>query len=455
MIYPKLIIWWVVFLFNGVFISGETNFRNCKRVWGMSNSVNNIPMYSTGLYMCMEAPDETILALDDRSRAINDSKLYNKNTSNSTNSTIFTNSTKFLSNSTNLNLISHINKTLIKENITNRTNSYFFNNSISWISPSPSTTAPTTTTTTTTNAPITTTNTPPSPMHNIYNNTYKNQALNQTNNNLDDKKDTEMNPLLPTIIILSSFVGFCILSGVIYFCYKKGLCNKKKCSKTLPESQIEKVVDLENGEKNERKNTNSWNTVNTTLKTKAKLKELEKYKNSKTIKTKLKSLSKKQHRNNNNNKKNINNKPNIGGIKYIETKRIENKLIRTHLEEQSSRIPGGMNNPNLKRIMNRFPKSPRQNQIDSANLNASPEDQELYKKQPGNELTGNELTGNELTGNKDKYHNLPALPPGNPPPLLPDVVKGQVQNISRFVYGNKNNDNSPKMTIRELNPEEK
>ena len=31
----------------------------------MSNTINNIPMYSTGLYMCVETPDGSVLALPD------------------------------------------------------------------------------------------------------------------------------------------------------------------------------------------------------------------------------------------------------------------------------------------------------------------------------------------------------------------------------------------------------
>ena len=62
-----------------------------------------------------------------------------------------------------------------------------------------------------------------------------------------------MNPLLPTVIILSSIVGACILSGIGFYIYKRGCCRGKKCSKTLPEAEVEKVQDLESGEKNEKK----------------------------------------------------------------------------------------------------------------------------------------------------------------------------------------------------------
>ena len=55
----------------------------------------------------------------------------------------------------------------------------------------------------------------------------------------------------------------------------------------------------------------------------------------------------------------------------------------------------------------------------------------------------------------------PPVPPDAPFPVLygdppppPDLARKQLKDINRVVYGNKQNDNSPKMTIRELNPEE-
>ena len=40
----------------------------------MSNTINNIPMYSTGLYMCVETPEGNVLALPDTSNSNNDIK---------------------------------------------------------------------------------------------------------------------------------------------------------------------------------------------------------------------------------------------------------------------------------------------------------------------------------------------------------------------------------------------
>ena len=114
------------------------------------------------------------------------------------------------------------------------------------------------------------------------------------------------------------------------------------------------------------------------------------------------------------------------------------------MEEQASRIPGGMRNASLQRMLKRFPKSPRQQKIDSMDLNMSPNQQQWYKDQ----------FGNELTSMVDKIPlTPPALPRGDPPPP-PDLARKTLKNINRVVYGNKKNDNSPKMIVRELNPEE-
>ena len=480
---PRLLIWWLFFIFNGFIRSGNSNLRNCKRVWGMSNTINNIPMYSTGLYMCVETPDGSVLALPDSVNPPEEIKSIVKQVKNSSN---FTNHTKFLSNSSNSNFFNNTNKTFHIQNMSDYTNvstnvsNYYLapSLSVSTTTPIPTTTTTTTSITSTTPSPVTTTTnlitttpssittTPsavftttqvivpaPSPTHNIDNidNNYPSRLFNETNknadNNLNNEKE-EMNPLLPTVIILSSIVGCCILSGIGFYVYKNGCCRGKKCSKTLPEAQAEKVHDLESGEKNENKNRNSWTVMTTTLKTRKKLKELQSYKNKKALKPKLKSSTKAQIEKQKkvvNVKKYPNQPPGMGGIRHIETKKRDNKLVRSHMEEQASRIPGGLNNASLQRMMKRFPKSPRQKKLDSMNLDMSSEQQKWYKDQFGNEL-------NSMVDNQP--YTPPALPPNGPPPPPPDTARKQMNEIKRVVYGNKQNDNSPKMTIRELNPEE-
>ena len=481
MTYTKLIIWWLFFIFNGFIISGDSNLRNCKRVWGMSNTINNIPMYSTGLYMCVETPDGSVLALPETGNPPEQIKTIVENLKNSSN---FTNQTKFLSNSSLPNFFNKTNETFYIQNYTNHTN-ISDNSSLYNLAPSssistttittpsattPSATTPSTTTPSATTIPVTTTpsssivttpsyvftTTPnpvpaPSPKHNIdtIDNNYPGIAFNESTKNykedFNEIKKEEMNPLLPTVIVLSSIVGFCILSGIGFYIYKNDCCRGKKCSKTLPEAEAKKVHDLESGEKNEMKNRNSWTIMTTTLKTRKKLKELQGYRNKKVLKPKLKSPSKTQKEKLQSVKveKYPNMPPGMGGIRHIETKKRDNKLIRSHMEEQASRIPGGMNNASLQRMLKRFPKSPRQKKLDSMNLNMSPKQQEWYKDQFGNEL-------NSMV-DKTPY-TPPALPPGNPPPPPPEAARRQVEDIQRVVYGNKKNDNSPKMIVREIKP---
>ena len=482
MTYTRIIIWWLFFLFNGFIISGDSNLRNCKRVWGMSNTINNIPMYSTGLYMCVETPDGSVLALPDNINPPEEIKSVVNSLKNSSN---FTNHTKFLSNSSTSNFFNQTNKTFHLQNYTNYTEiskNNSTNVSIFNLAPSPSSSTttiatPSTTSATTPSTAITTTPSPdiittpssiitttpsssyitttpnpaPSPRHDIDNldNNIPPLVLNETNKNykedLNEMEKEPMNPLLPTVIILSSIVGACILSGIGFYIYKNGCCRGKKCSKTLPEGEVEKVQDLESGEKNEKKNRNSWTVMTTTLKTRKKLKELQSYRNKKVLKPKLKSPTKTQKEKLQSVKveKYPNMPPGMGGIRHIETKKRDNKLIRSHMEEQASRIPGGMNNASLQRMLKRFPKSPRQKKLDSMNLNMSPKQQEWYKDQFGNEL-------NSMV-DKTPY-TPPALPPGNPPPPPPEAARRQVEDIQRVVYGNKKNDNSPKMIVREIKP---
>ena len=432
-------------------------------------------MYSTGLYMCVETSDGSVLALPDSVNPPEEIKTIVKQVKNSSN---FTNHTKFLSNSSNLNFFNNTNETFHFKNITNYTNisSYYLapSPSVSTKTPAPltTTTKPITTTTpsskttttpssiittpssiiTTPSSFITTSSNPvpsPSPKSNIDNNNV-NIVSNQTNKNykeyFNEIEKEEMNPLLPTVIILSSIVGCCILSGISFYIYKNGCCRGKKCRKTIPEAEVEKVHDLESGEKNEKKNRNSWTVMTTTLKTRKKLKELQGYRNKKVLKPKLKSPTKTQKEKQAAVKvqKYPNKPPGMGGIRHIDTKRRDNNLIRSHMEEQASRIPGGMRNASLQRMLKRFPKSPRQQKIDSMNLNMTPHQQEWYKEQFSDELVS--------TVDKIPY-TPPALPAGDPPPP-PDLARKQLKDIKRVVYGNKQNDNSPKMTIRELNPEE-
>jgi len=218
----------------------------------------------------------------------------------------------------------------------------------------------------------------------------------------------------------------------------------RMCDKLNREKK--KVSYLESGEKNDKKGRNSWTVMTTTLNARRKLKQLEIYKNKKGIKPKLKSPTKLQKEKQKNQSVKVqkypNKPPGMGGIRHQETKKRDNRIIRAHMEEQASRIPGGMNNTSLQRMMKRFPKSPRQQKLDSMDLNMSADQQGWYKDQFKNEL-------NSMV-DKTPY-TPPALPPGNPPPPPPEAARRQVEDIQRVVYGSKKNDNSPKMTIRELN----
>ena len=81
----------------------------------MSNTINNIPMYSTGLYMCVETPEGNVLALPESVTPSEEIKTVIENIKNSSN---FTNTTKFLSNSSTSNFFNNTNETFIQQNFT-------------------------------------------------------------------------------------------------------------------------------------------------------------------------------------------------------------------------------------------------------------------------------------------------------------------------------------------------
>ena len=47
-----------VLLFSTVY---STNLAGCRKIGEISNNINNQPLYSTGLYMCLELSDQNLL----------------------------------------------------------------------------------------------------------------------------------------------------------------------------------------------------------------------------------------------------------------------------------------------------------------------------------------------------------------------------------------------------------
>lgn len=254
---------------------------NCNKLWGMSNTINNINLYSMDLYMCESHIGEKIKESNINSPSSSSNNIEDLNELNSflsktfnisTNETgLFNKSTFFLNNNTKLNNITYqtsynISKTNIST-IGNTSQLYNIYTPSSYVpsssvySPSvysPSVYSP---------SPINTQY--PSPSSNI-------NILSPSSNNIDEQNiissqnvdrfnETERkennsdnlsseandNTFIIITIILSSILLILLLAFLTRFFLKKKTCNLSL--KTVPEEKKEEV-DLEIGEKNKKIN---------------------------------------------------------------------------------------------------------------------------------------------------------------------------------------------------------
>ena len=455
------------------------DMSNCRKLGEMNNNINGLPLYSTGLYMCLELPNQetettnpNLLDYQKQDNPDDDQFLSNSSISNSQN---YTNSS--------LNLKELYNSSHVIKNITN--NSISLTSTPSSVPTMPSTTpSPITTTpspiittpspTTTTPSPITTTPSPltttplptttPSPSSttkkppdpittkppdpvtpsskpidnvpdkaNFQNNTQQSEYYNETP---APNVTLENNPLLPIVITLASVI-------LLVFCCAccKFLYNQKKIKKIFTNNTVKtdkkEEPDLESGEK---KNRNSWTFSHKNM-AQQKLRAMEQFKKSSRgknrikkpeMKPRLKQVSKKQQEfvNKQNAQKTPPN-PKIAAAALKGLSRENKKKVRETLMERAKDIPGGRNNPSLQKMLNRFPETPTEDMDDTT--------KKWYKEEFQTELD-----------HLDIMNNKPLTPP---PPLPVPTFNQQTQPPVRRVYGNPNNKSSPKMTINEINPE--
>ena len=255
------------------------DMTSCRKIGEMNNNVNNQPLYSMGVYMCLElpgqqntVPDTNLLDFSETRNNNNIKNLSNSTILNSQNHTHFINSTKNIeswNNSTNITLTTTTNISYTPSPTTTST-SVPTTPSLTTtpspttitqvITPSPTTVKPTTLAPSTNEPPDPTTNSPtPSPVtrqepdnpikSNIpINNTQNSETF---HNNPPPNIKLEDNPLLPIVITLLSILAlaFC---GVCCKClYNKRKLKKISCNK----SDKKEEPDIESGEK---KNRNSW-----------------------------------------------------------------------------------------------------------------------------------------------------------------------------------------------------
>ena len=434
------------------------DMSNCRKLGEMNNNINGLPLYSTGLYMCLELPNQEVEPvnpnlLDYSNKDISDDDQFLSNSSipNSQNST-----------NSSLDINTFYNSSHVIKNITN--NSISFTSTPSSVptmpstttpspiitTPSPTTTTPLQTTTpspsSTTKPPDPITTKPPEPVtpssnpinnlpdkSNLQNNTQESEHYNKSPS---PKVAIENNPLLPIVITLISIILLVFCCACCKFLYNQKRIKKIFTNNTVKTDKKEEP-DLESGEK---KNRNSWTFSHKNM-AQEKLRAMEQFKKSSKFKTRskkqemkprLKPVSRKQQEfvNKQNAQKTPPN-PKIATATLKGLSRENKKKVRETLMERAKNIPGGKNNPNLQKMLNRFPETPTEDMDDKT--------KKWYKEEFQAELD-----------HLDIMNNKPLTPP---PPLPLPTFNQQTQPPVRRVYGNPNNKSSPKMTINEINPE--
>ncbi len=449
------------------------DMMNCRKLGEMSNNINGLPLYSTGLYMCLELPNQEVESVNtnlldySKDTSDDDQFLSNSSISNSQNST-----------NSSLDINTLYNSSHVIKNNTNLTTNIFSPSSTttfipSTTTPSPITTTPSPITTTpapitTTLAPITTTPAPSTPLQtttspttpstlsttknppepvtpssnpidnlpdksNLQNNTQESEHYNKSPS---PKVTIENNPLLPIVITLISIILLVFCCACCKFLYNQKRIKKIFTNNTVKTDKKEEP-DLESGEK---KNRNSWTFSHKNM-AQEKLRAMEQFKKSSKFKTRskkqemkprLKPVSRKQQEfvNKQNAQKTPPN-PKIAAATLKGLSRENKKKVRETLMERAKDIPGGKNNPNLQKMLNRFPETPTEDMDNKT--------KKWYKEEFQAELD-----------QIDIMNNKPLTPP---PPLPVPTFNQQTQPPVRRVYGNPNNKSSPKMTINEINPE--
>ena len=435
-----------------LFSSGYSmDMTSCRKIGEMNNNINGQPLYSTGLYMCLELPEQNTPSPDPPKLDISNpgnfnliQNLSNSSISNSQNHSFLLNSTKniqTLYNSSNvIKNLTNISTTLspspttpISVPPTPSPTTTPLPTTPSPTTPSPTTLLPTTPSPTTNKPPDPTTSSPtPAPTTRqdpIIPTKKEPPNINNTQNaQFEDKKQNlnvplENNPLLPIVITLSSLIILVFCGACCKWLYNKRKLKKISCNK----SDKKQEPDIESGEK---KNRNSWTFSHTNIAQK-KLRAMEQFKKAGNRGTKKKALKPKLEKRANEQKSTLNRKPPNPKVAAAALRGLNNKQkkdVKDTLLEQAKNMPHGKNNPTLQKMLNRL--EPHEEKDDAT---------KWYQEEFQAELD-----------HLDIMKNKPLTPP--PPLPVPNFTQ-QSQPPVRRVYGNPNNKKSPKMTINEINPE--
>lgn len=397
-----------VLLFSTVY---STNLAGCRKIGEINNNINNQPLYSTGLYMCLELSDQNLLGDKINNNLVFSETNNLKHMTNLSTSKIL--NSKNLTNTTNKFNASYISEE-VQKNITNNDPSSVISSPVI-SSPSPVISSP---------SPVVSSPSPvvspPSPVISspspILSSSIKPtpkipekvnispSIVNLTSkNNTKDLIDMEINPLLPTVITLSSILVIvsCILLG-------RYIYNKKR---------EHKVFTSKNTESQQKTNNNIESDIETGEK---KIVGTQLFSHKNNMKSKLHSIKRFKTRDKiyRNNKEKNNRPPDSNQVKLSEKN--QKKRVREILLERSKNTPGGENNKNIKKLLTRLSVNGTKNSIE--------------KKE-----------------HIDIINNVPIYPPPPLPPPLPQediTIKSQ---DSHAIYQNPNNNLSPKMLVNDIN----
>jgi len=386
----------------------------CRKIGEISNNINNQPLYSTGLYMCLELSDQNLLGDKINNNLVFSETNNLKPMTNLSTSKII--NSKNLTNSTNKFNASYISEE-VEKNTTNNDPSLVVSSPdisspspiisspvISSPSPVISSPSPVISSPVISPSPILSSSIKPTPKIPEEVNISPSIVNLTSKNNTRDSIDLEINPLLPTVITLSSILVLvsCIL--LIRYIYNKKREHKVFTSKNTESQQktdnnIES--DIETGEK-KRGGTQLFSHKNNM---KSKLHSIKRFKTTGKIVR--------------NNKEKNNRPPDSNQEKLSEKK--QKKRVREILLERSKNIPGGENNKNIKKLLTRLSANGTKNSI-------------------------------EKIDRIDIINNVPIGPPPPLPPLPPlpqeDItIKSQ---DSHTIYQNPNNNLSPKMLVNDI-----
>ena len=415
-----------VLLFSTVY---STNLAGCRKIGEISNNINNQPLYSTGLYMCLELSDQNLLG-DKINNNLVFSETNNLNPITNLSTSKILNS-KNLTNTTNKFNASYISEE-VQKNITNNGPSIISSPSPVISSPSPVISSPSpviSSPSPVVSPPVITSPSPivsppviSSPSSVISPSPILSSSINPTpkipeevnispsivnltsKNNTKDLIDMEINPLLPTVITLSSILVIvsCILLGRYIYNKKrehKVFTSKNNESPQKTDNNIES--DIETGEK-KRVDTQLFSHKNNM---KSKLHSIKRFKTRGKIAR-------------NNKEKNKRPMPPDSNQEKLSEKN-QKKRVRAILLEQSKKLPGGENNKNIKKLLTRLSVNETKNSI-------------------------------EKLDHIDIINNAPINPPPPLPPLPQEDITIKSQD-SHDIYQNPNNNLSPKMLVNDIN----